>query len=700
MSVVTGNYIVGGLVGSGYSAINKCYATGPVTGETSVGGLVGMFGSGVVNECYSAGFVTGGTFVGGLVGRNDSSIVSNSYWDLETSGQTVSAGGTGTNTAAIKQPTTFLGWDFVNTWGMTEGTTYPFFMVAATSPSGDGTAGNPYQISQLGHLVWMGDNVGSSSGKYYSVKNDMDASATAGWNGGKGFEPIGSGYYTPFMGVFNGNGRAIRSLIINRPDQDNIGLFGYVGKSGSVNGIGVAGGAVVGSNMVGGLVGWNKGSVSGCYARASVMGSNEVGGLIGGNGSGGFVSDSFAAGPVMGRDWWAGGFMGVNDRGMVHRCYAIGPVTGGSEVGGFVGANFAWVFGGGLSNCYATGSVTGSYYGVGGLVGQNGDPDDPGIVDRCFSTGRVDGGGTSGGLVGGDLCGTVTASYWDMQTSGQVTSVGGTGKTTAQMKQQATFAGWDFSGLWHIIENVTCPYLSLSIGQQPYTATYSPWLAADGVEFENFDRGGNGVAYGDTTATNQGGAYRTGEGVDIATDAAASNGFTVGWTLAGEWMEYTAQVPEDGTYDLEIRVANAGAGATCRMLVDGANVTGSLSIPNTGAWNAYLVARKAGLQLKAGAYVFRFEMDAASSAGFVGAFDRWRLVSAGPLFGFSQALAPSGTSRILGWDLYTNRVRIQHRPSLTTGEWAPVTGWITGQQYAVPASGMGTSGFYRIEYQP
>ena len=237
-------------------------------------------------------------------------------------------------------------------------------------------------------------------------------------------------------------------------------------------------------------------------------------------------------------------------------------------------------------------------------------------------------------------------------------------------------------------------------GQQPANAGYYPWPATDWVEFEDYDRGGEGVAYGDTTATNQGGAYRTGEGVDIAADAAASNGFTVGWTPAGEWLEYTALVPSNGMYDLEMRVANSGAGAICRIFVDGANVTGSLSIPNTGAWNAYLVARKAGLQLKAGAYVFRFEMDAASSAGFVGAFDRWRLVSAGPLFGFSQALAPSGTSRILGWDLYTNRVRIQHRPSLTTGEWAPVTGWITGQQYAVPASGMGTSGFYRIEYQP
>ena len=237
-------------------------------------------------------------------------------------------------------------------------------------------------------------------------------------------------------------------------------------------------------------------------------------------------------------------------------------------------------------------------------------------------------------------------------------------------------------------------------GQQPANAGYYPWPATDWVEFEDYDRGGEGVAYGDTTATNQGGVYRTGEGVDIAADSAASNGYSVGWTPAGEWLEYTALVPSNGMYDLEMRVANSGAGAICRMFVDGADVTGPLSIPNTGAWNVYQMVRTNGLKLRVGVSVFRFELNRASSAGAAGAFDCWRLIPAGPLFGISQALAPSGTSRILGWDLYTNRIRIQHRPSLTTGEWAPVTGWITGQQYAVPASGMGTSGFYRIEYQP
>jgi hypothetical protein len=60
--------------------------------------------------------------------------------------------------------------------------------------------------------------------------------------------------------------------------------------------------------------------------------------------------------------------------------------------------------------------------------------------------------------VGSNDQGTVSNSYWDMQTSGQSTSAGGAGKTTAEMKQQATFVGWDFTDIWGIEENVTYPF--------------------------------------------------------------------------------------------------------------------------------------------------------------------------------------------------------------------------------------------------
>ena len=256
-------------------------------------------------------------------------------------------------------------------------------------PPGAGTAVSPYLISQLEHLVWMGDNVGSSTGKYYTLQNNIDASDTTNWNSGAGFAPIGTDV-TPFGGVFNGNGKVISNLSINRPGQQYVGLFGFVGSSGVVKDLGLAGGSVTGYCYVGGLVGVNAGTVSGCYATGSVTGAyGAVGGLVGYN----------------------------NDT--VSNCYATGSVTGTWDVGGLVGYNS-----GPVSNCYATGSVTGGWD-VGGFVAIN----------------------TS----------TVSNSYWDTQTSGQATSDGGTGKTTAQMKQQVTFVGWDFANVWRITENVTYP---------------------------------------------------------------------------------------------------------------------------------------------------------------------------------------------------------------------------------------------------
>ena len=97
-----------------------------------------------------------------------------------------------------------------------------------------------------------------------------------------------------------------------------------------------------------------------------------------------------------------------------------------------------------ISNCYSTGSVSGSDT-VGGLVGHN---DDGSSISNCYSAGAVSGSGYVGGLVGDNYSsGSVLGSFWDKQTSGQTTSAGGTGETTTQMKTLSTFtsAGWDFT---------------------------------------------------------------------------------------------------------------------------------------------------------------------------------------------------------------------------------------------------------------
>jgi hypothetical protein len=160
-----------------------------------------------------------------------------------------------------------------------------------------------------------------------------------------------------------------------------------------------------------------------------------------------------------------GGLVGSNS-GTVTQCYSTGAISGGSRVGGLVGWNY---YSGTVAQCYSTGTVRGTDY-VGGLVGDN----FYGTVTQCFSSGAVKRTGqysSVGGLVGYNTpkLGRVTGCFWDIQTSGQATSGGGTGRTTAQMQTAKTFldAGWDFVGetksgpanIWRILEGKDYPRL-------------------------------------------------------------------------------------------------------------------------------------------------------------------------------------------------------------------------------------------------
>ena len=224
-------------------------------------------------------------------------------------------------------------------------------------------------------------------------------------------------------------------MFIDRPDEDYVGLFGEVGQEGVTKNTGVVNITVIGNDYVGGLVGHTEGSVSNSYSDGNVTGEEHVGSLVGHNG------------------------------GMVSNSYSSGSVTGNSSVGGLVGDN--WHYKGSVSNSYSTGNVIGGRR-VGGLVGLN----DYGSVTHSYSTGRVNGESDVGGLVGYNN-GTVSNCLWDIQTSGQVSSDGGTGKTTAQTKSIATFSGaaWNIIAvasagmrnpayIWNIVDGVTYPFLS------------------------------------------------------------------------------------------------------------------------------------------------------------------------------------------------------------------------------------------------
>lgn len=229
---------------------------------------------------------------------------------------------------------------------------------------------------------------------------------------------------------------------------------------------------------------------------------------MGDNLRGGTVTGSHATGVVRGMDdFHVGGLVGSN-KGAITESYATGEVIANASIGGLVGVNYPT---GTITRSYATGAVTATGVtqvpitgGVGGLVGQAGDDyrSGGGIIRDSYATGLVrdlgdrspyyviyhDGGlvgmtlsnttiinsyssseisgsgeGSQGGLIGYIYNpNSITNSYWDTEASGRATSAGGVGKTTAQMKQQATFTGWDFTNTWRMTEGVSAPVLRIA----------------------------------------------------------------------------------------------------------------------------------------------------------------------------------------------------------------------------------------------
>jgi hypothetical protein len=197
-------------------------------------------------------------------------------------------------------------------------------------------------------------------------------------------------------------------------------------------------------SSVGGLVGHNSGTIINCTSSASIFGVYVgVGGLVGSNDGG--ISECNSSGEVRSH-WYAGGLVGMNS-GVIYNCYSSSDFSADHNAGGLVGLNDDGI----ISNCYSTGSVL---RGRDGLVGEN--------------------------------SGTVTASFWDIETSGQTTSAGGTGKTTAEMQTASTFleAGWDFVGesengtedIWDIFEGVDYPKLTWELTISADHPDYNEWI--------------------------------------------------------------------------------------------------------------------------------------------------------------------------------------------------------------------------------
>jgi hypothetical protein len=146
-------------------------------------------------------------------------------------------------------------------------------------------------------------------------------------------------------------------------------------------------------------------------------------------------------------------------------------------------------------------------------------------------------------------------------------------------------------------------------GSTPYTGTAVVVPAT--IEAENFDKGGEGVAYHDNVLGNAGGQYRTSEDVDIiASTDSAGGAYVINNFETGEWLKYTINVPTTGNYDFAVRAATTFSTGALHMEVDGINVTGNVAVPNTGAWSSFQwITAKTGVPLTAGNHVLKVVSD-------------------------------------------------------------------------------------------
>lgn len=147
----------------------------------------------------------------------------------------------------------------------------------------------------------------------------------------------------------------------------------------------------------------------------------------------------------------------------------------------------------------------------------------------------------------------------------------------------------------------------------PVESAYQTYSVGQTVEAENYNVGGEGVAYHDDNAVQQGGAYRLDSGVDVLEGSGASNDAFIGFGDAGEWVDYTVEVPTTGMYDMAITVrgpvsgSTAAAGGQFHANFNGANKTGTLTVNSTST--SFGTVTASSISLSAGTYTVRVMLD-------------------------------------------------------------------------------------------
>ena len=252
--------------------------------------------------------------------------------------------------------------------------------------------------------------------------------------GDSNFTPIGSSS-APFLGKFDGLGYTISNLVIYKPMENNVGLWGQIGRPGGdcdivIENVGLVNGSITGNGSVGSIAGFahvnnGKATIRNVYNKGTVTGNSGIGGLVGTYGSNVIIISSYNTGDVTGTGNYVGGIAGNNMGGnSISYCYNSGNITGNDYVSGIFqfGGNYVYnsgtvkgnnYVGGIAANCYYrsfgnvynTGEVVGTGDYVGGIAGNFNDmpwmQEKTNAIDHAYNLGQISGNGDNVGAVVG-----------------------------------------------------------------------------------------------------------------------------------------------------------------------------------------------------------------------------------------------------------------------------------------------------------
>ncbi len=467
----------GGILGEMYNNANmsNCYNTGYISATgyfPYTGGNAGYIDGATIFNCYNVGIVYAEGSSGGIVGGNSGIISKCYYLNIANSGAGyeydagTSNGVERVSLDNMKQKSSYSGFDFTHDWDLGVNTSYKFPTLKSVAhvekannvldfAGGNGTANNPYKISTIANL----NNVRKDLTAFYVLTSNIAFNSTdfsvggKYYNKGKCWSPI-AGNYEDFTGVFDGNGHTISGLNCNGNKDDDtayVGLFGS--NNGTIKNLGVINGKITSTSpnlySVGGIAGANDGSINQCYYTGSIsINSSDctfVGGIVGYNG--GYIDDCCNTGSISVKytgDYsiFVGGIAGGNYFSSIYDCYNTGNVnlvassSIDSFVGGIVGYNNGYYDEdtntteySSIGYCYNIGTISGKN--AGGIVGDNNK--DGGKIYNCYYYNSI-----AKGVGTGPSAGTKALSF-------------------AQLKQQSSFAGFDFTLDWGI--SLSTPFL-------------------------------------------------------------------------------------------------------------------------------------------------------------------------------------------------------------------------------------------------